>query len=263
MPSQNSKYDPYSRQSRGLSSPSAPTSTPQQVGPPAGNPDAERKAAMNQQIDQLLAALTQQGSAAGAQMGNLGGLAAGNIGPNAQDQALVQQSIGASGDMARRQLEQFLAEAMPQVSSDAAARGLSGSSIEAANRAITMRGASQQFADLMSQQQQQGAQALMQLPFQRAQTQMGANQLLFQQLMGAVTPVTNTRMQQMQKRPKPNYGQAIGQVIGMGVGAMAGGPAGAAVGGQMGGAVGGAGYQTNTQFQPMNPDEPWNGGYSR
>ncbi len=224
---------------------------------PSVNPDQQRQNDLNSQVNAVIDALVKRSQAAGGQFGDLSQLAQGNIGPNAQDQALVQQSIGASGDIVRRQMQQFLSEAMPQVASDAAARGLSGSSMEAANRAITMRGVSNQFADLMSQQQQQGAQALMQLPFQRAQTQMGANQLLFQQLMGAVTPVTNTRMQQLQKRVKPNYGQAIGQAVGMGVGALAGGPAGAAAGGKIGGAVGGAGQTQPAQYQTQSPSVPW------
>jgi hypothetical protein len=150
--------------------------------------------AQEQGIMDLLAQMAQ---GAGGQMGDLSDLAAGRIGgPTAADQQLVEQSIGASTDIALRELERTIQQIMAQQSGQLAARGLQGSSIEAVGAGqIGSRGVDQ-IANLLSQQQQQGAQALMNLPFQRAQTQIGANQALLQRLTGTAGPALQASLQE-------------------------------------------------------------------
>ena len=133
-------------------------------------------------LRQLLASLGQQ---AGGQFGDLSQLAQGNIGgPTEQDRQLVEQSIGASADIARRELERTLAELQGQLGEQLSSRGIQGSSIEAVQRGQLGARGLDQIANLLSQESAQGGQALMNLPFQRAQTQLGANQTLLQRLTG-------------------------------------------------------------------------------
>lgn len=145
---------------------------------------------------QLLQMLSQLGLSAGGQMGDLSQLAAGNIGPTAQDRELVEQSVGASTDIASRQLEQQIQQLMAQLDEQLAARGIQGSSIEAVNRGQVFGQGVNAQANLLSQQQQLGAQSLQNLPFQRAQAQIGANQALFQRLMGASGQVVGGGLQE-------------------------------------------------------------------
>lgn len=200
----------------------------QQAGPQQNiSTDTALGTSYSNQINQVLDLIMKMQQRASGQMGDIGALArgeTGQLGPSPADKALVEQSIGASSDIARRQLEQFLSELMPQISQGMASRGIGGSSMEMAQRAIGGREATRQFGDILSRAQGQGAEALMQLPFQRAQTQLGANQLLFQQLMGAVMPVTSTRLQQLKKKPKPKgAGDIIGQTLGSVIGGVRGG----------------------------------------
>ena len=135
-----------------------------------------------QNLRDLLASL---GQGAGGQFGDLSQLAAGNIGgPTGADQALVEQSIGASADIARRELERTLEQLQSQLGEQLASRGIQGSSIEAVQRGQLGSRGLDQIANLLSQESAQGGQALLNLPFQRAQTQLGANQTLLQRLTG-------------------------------------------------------------------------------
>ena len=104
--------------------------------------------------------------------------------PNAQDQQLVDQSIGASGDMARRQLERTIQQLMAQMSESLGARGIQNSSIEAVGAGQIGSQGLQSIADSLSQQQMQGGQALMNLPFQRGQLELEQNAQLLQRLAG-------------------------------------------------------------------------------
>lgn len=116
--------------------------------------------------------------------------------PTAADQALIEQSIGASGDIAQRQLSQQMEQIMAQLSESLAARGVQGSSIESMMAGQIGSQGLQDIANMLSQQQAQGAQALMNLPFQRAQVEMGQNQQLLQQLTGTGNPLLQGGLQE-------------------------------------------------------------------
>lgn len=136
----------------------------------------------------ILSLLRQITQDAGAQLGDLSGLAQGDLGqlgPTEGDRELVRKSIGATRDIAQREIESLLAELKGQLGEQLGARGVQGSSIEAVQSGILSRDAGRQVADLLSQAQGQSAQALMNLPGQRAGIQIGANQALFQRLIGA------------------------------------------------------------------------------
>lgn len=173
------------------------------------------------------ALFTQIAQQAGGNLGDLQNLLGG---PNAQDQALVDQSIGASSDMARRQLEKTLTQIMAQQSDALAARGIQGSSIEAMMAGQVGSEGLRQFADQLSQQQQQGAQALMNLPFQRAQVELGRNQALLQRLTslgGAVQQGgLQERLNTISTKSTQETPMSAGQMmqIGQTVGALAAAP---------------------------------------
>jgi len=139
---------------------------------------------------QAMESLLQGATSAGQQMGDLSAIAGGDMGmPTAYDQQLVEQSIGASTDIAERELRRRLEEMMAQYGEQMSARGIQGSSIEAMGAGQIYSGGLDQLANIISQGQGQGATALMNLPMQRAQTQIGANQALFQRLVGGAQPV--------------------------------------------------------------------------
>lgn len=188
--------------------------------------------ARSAQEQQLIQMLTQMGMDTSGQMGDLSQLASGQgLVPTAADQSLVEQSIGASSDIARRQLEDFVSQQQLGLDEAMSARGIGGSSIESMNRAIIGRDAQRQMANMLSQQQQQGAQALMQLPFQRAGVQLNANQALFQRLAGAVNPALSTALQERlaqgtSTQTQEESGFSSGDMVALGgqIGALAAAP---------------------------------------
>ena len=122
---------------------------------------------------------TQIAQQAGAGLDDFEGLGAG---PTAADRDLVEQSIGASSDIARRELERSMKQIMAQLSEELAARGIQGSSIESMMAGQVGSQGFQSIANLLSQKQAEGGQALMNLPFQRANVELGKNQALLQRL---------------------------------------------------------------------------------
>jgi len=147
-----------------------------------------------QALQQLFAQLAKS---AGGQLGDLSGLASGQLqGPTAADQSLVEQSFGATADMARRGIDDEVTRLMSQLDEQLASRGIQGSSIESVNRGQVFGQGVNRMADVLSQLQGQQGQALMNLPFQRAQTQLGANNALFQQIAGLGSPVLNAGLQE-------------------------------------------------------------------
>lgn len=192
------------------------------------------------QLMQLLTRLAQQ---SGGQLGNLGGLAQGQIGgPSAQDYDLVQQTIGRSGEMAQRELQRMLGPLMAQLSEGTTQRNVPGSSLEQLSKILGGREIAEQGANILSGAQMQGGQALMNLPFQRAELQLGANQQLFQQLIGAANPVMANQLQsrlaqQTTTAETPMNPMSIFQTA-AGLGGL---PFGGALGGLFGGGGGGAG----------------------
>lgn len=122
-----------------------------------------------------------------------------------QDRELIEQSIGASADIARRELDATLPQILARINANVGARGFApGSSIEAANRSIAGGEAIRSIADLLSREQQQGAQALLQMPFLRHEAQMSQNRQLFDQILGAIRPRLETQMQLQQREIDTN-----------------------------------------------------------
>lgn len=116
--------------------------------------------------------------------------------PTAGDKALVEESFGATRDMATRALEDWMRESNLGLDETLSSRGIQGSSIEAVQRAVVNRDAGRQLASILDKSRGEGAQALMGLPFQRAGVQLNANQQLFQQLLGAGGNVANFGLQE-------------------------------------------------------------------
>ncbi len=187
------------------------------------------------QMNRLFAQIAQQAG------GNLGSLADLDLTPNSQDQALVDQSIGASSDIARRELEKTLQQIMAQQSESLAARGIQGSSIESMMAGQVGSEGLRQFANQLSGQQQQGAQALMNLPFQRGQMELGRNQALMQRLtslggavqQGGLQERLNTIGSTTTQTQQPGMAELM--QLGASVGGMATGNPFAALGGMFGG----------------------------
>ena len=136
------------------------------------------------QLRDLLAQLAHQAGGA-IDMDALTQLASGQLlSPTGADEGLIAQSVQASQEIAERAARSQYEDISAQVENDLLERGIEGSSIEAVNQAILGRQMQQQLADVSSQGQQFGSQALMNLPFQRAGVQLSANQQLLQQLLG-------------------------------------------------------------------------------
>lgn len=187
---------------------------------------AKASEAENQALQALLGMLKQGGTP-------LDALARGDLsalGPTGADQQLVQESIGRSAEMARRAMESQLAMASAGLDEELAARGIQGSDIEGFRRAGLQANAFDQIQNAIMQAQQQGSQALMQLPFQRANVQLNANQALFNRILGAAAPILQSGLQeriagatttQTEKTPM-SAGQAIG--LGAQIGGLAATP---------------------------------------
>lgn len=143
----------------------------------------------------ILGLLEKLVAESGAQMGDLSGLARGDLSASDSDRRLIEESIGASRDMARRGAEQAYKESSALVEDDAIARGIGGSSIEAVNRAVQGNKYQDIMADVDSRSQKQEAEALMTMPFQRAGVQMNANQQLLARLTGGANPILTHDLQ--------------------------------------------------------------------
>lgn len=145
--------------------------------------------AMSPQMQQMMRYVMQAAGGGAGQMGDLTALAQGNVGISEQDRRLVGDAQSASGDIARRQMEQAMQEAMRGVEGQMLGRGLEGSSIEAVNNALIGQDFQRQMANMLDQQRSESAQQMMNMPFQRAGVQLNANQLLLQRLLGGASPM--------------------------------------------------------------------------
>ena len=172
----------------------------------------------------LQARLAQIFSDAEGQLGDLSSLAAGDLsqlGPTGQDRQLVRESIGAAGDIARRELQTLGAEGQAGLDETLAARGIQGSSIESVDRSILSRNLQNQLATLIDKQRIEGSQQLLNLPFQRAQTTLGANQALFNRITGPASPVLQGLLQErlaQGSQTSTETGLSTGEALGSGVG---------------------------------------------
>jgi len=131
-------------------------------------------------------------SAEGIDFEALAAIASGDLSAlsaSAGDRALIESATGASSEIASRRIREELEGISRQIGDRASGRGIEGSSIEAALEAIAGKEAVGRIADVESERQGQTSQALLNLPFQRAGLQLGANQQLFNQLVSASSPV--------------------------------------------------------------------------
>ena len=146
-------------------------------------------------------------------------LAAGKLEINAQDRVMVQQAQDATGQLAMSQMEQGMEQAMRMAEAQGLDRGIEGSSLEAVNNALIGQDMQRQIAQLAMQQQAQGAQQLMNMPMQRAQSTMNANQILMNRLVqGAQVGLGYDQgiRQLNQTRTSEKPSDLPGQVLGMG-----------------------------------------------
>jgi hypothetical protein len=155
------------------------------------------------------------------QMGNeqMQALARGELDITQQDRDLVNQSQDAMAQMARIRAERAMEDAARQSEAQMLERGLDSSSIEAINNALLGQQFQDQMGQIALQQQAQGSEALMNMPFQRAQTTMNANQLLMNRLVqGAQVGLGYDRgirqLNQTTETSKPS--NLPGQILGMG-----------------------------------------------
>jgi hypothetical protein len=150
----------------------------------------------NSQENAIIAALQQIMSQSSGQLGDLGNLAAGKIGgPTAEDKRLVQESIGLTADTAEKQMRAVLDRLGANLDESLAAKGIQGSSIEGFQQAGLRQQGLQDILAMVNQSRQEGANTLLNLPFQRANTQIGANQALFQRIAGASQPALSALLQ--------------------------------------------------------------------
>lgn len=132
-------------------------------------------------IREQLAAIIRD---AAPQFGNLSELAGGRISFTQDDQSFLDQITKAQTDMERRERADLRLEGSRALDQSLGARGMEGSSIEAVERAIMERDLMRRSEDSSSKRQMLAAQ----LPYQRAEAQMGANRLLLERLLGAANP---------------------------------------------------------------------------
>ena len=186
------------------------TQTPQQAG------SAEEPVTLGTDTEQLR-----------DQIGDLSDLAEGRVGVQQDDLDIVAGTIGAAGDIARRELEASLPILLDQTEAEAASRGLIGSSAAAANKAIVRAQGVRSLENLLSQQQQQAGGALLSLPFQRANVQLNANQLLFGQLLGTNQQILSdiAQQQNFKLQKEANKGNFLGDLFST-AGQIAAGPVG-------------------------------------
>ncbi len=129
-------------------------------------------------------------------------------------------------ELVQRIQEATLTPALAKVSGGFGSRGLSGSSLEAAQR-----------AQMAGQVGIAGSQMLREMPFQRAEFQMGKNRQLYESLIGAITATgaPGAPGTQVQKKGGGFLG-ALGGILG-GVAGSALGPIGTAIGSKIGSAI--------------------------
>lgn len=145
------------------------------------------------EMERLLAHLARQ---AGAQMGDLGDLAGGRLRATSDDRRFLSEAVGAGRDIAERQARSTYEDSARMVEEDLAARGVDQSTISAVVQALQGREYQRTLADVGSRAQEQTATGMLTLPLQRADTQLNANRLLLERLMGGAGGVADRRLQE-------------------------------------------------------------------
>lgn len=178
------------------------------------------------EAQQLMRLLAQVSGDAQGQMGDLSQIAAGNFQLDPAMQAQILNAQEASGDLARMQMQQNTDQAMRGVENQMLARGMEGSTVEAANQALIGQDMSRQLAQMNMQQQGQSAQQMVNMPFQAAGAQIQGNQALLAQLTGAANPAMNydAMMRQLGSSSSSTqpfqWGQMAGQIGGQAAGGL-------------------------------------------
>lgn len=194
-------------------------------------------------LQRLLQQLAEGGA---SQLGDLTSLAQGQGGmPTGADQELVGASIQRARQMAEEQMRVAGSIQGAQLRERLTSRGASGSSAEVAENLLQSLGTQGGINQAILQAQQSGGQALLNLPFQRGQQQLQANQALFQRIIGSASPVlqaglqerlaqTTTTQQQSggQLGQLAQLGQSLASIVSMGSGQGLKAAAGAGGGGQ-------------------------------
>jgi hypothetical protein len=129
------------------------------------------------------------------QMGDLSQLAGGQLRATADDRRYLAEAAGAGRDIAQRQAADAYSESTRMVEEDLAARGLDQSTIAAVTQALQGREYQRTLADVGSRAQEQTATGMLTLPIQRAETQLNANRVILDRLMGGLN-VGNMRLQE-------------------------------------------------------------------
>ena len=169
--------------------------------PNAGGPEAQLQKLMQQLL---------KGQA--GQLGDLSQLASGNLGITESDKRMIADSLGFTRDIVSRDTAALSQEGQARLGETLAARGIQGSSAESVDRAILERDLQRQGANQMDQGRIEANQAMMQLPFQRAQVQLGANQQLFQNILGAANPLLSNYLQDRMARQTQTDQQSGGEL---------------------------------------------------
>lgn len=168
------------------------------------------------QLQSLLQRLIQTQS---GQLGDLSQLAAGNLGITEADKRMIADSLGFTRDIVSRDTAALAQEGQARLGENFAARGIQGSSFESVDRAILERDLQRQAANALDQSRIESNQALMALPFQRAGVQLGANQALFQNILGAANPLLNSYLSDRLARSRTTTtqeGGGLGQLVQLG-----------------------------------------------
>jgi len=149
--------------------------------------------AQEQQARDILSQLAQGGGDLSA---NLSDLASGNLQITPQDQALIQQIQRLSTQTAQQGMADNASLAMNTVEGNLLDRGISGSSIEAVNKALIGRQLTTDLNKSALQGQVTSAQQLRQSVLDRAGLKLNANQLLLQKILGASQGMANLGLQE-------------------------------------------------------------------
>ena len=137
------------------------------------------------QENRAIQLLLQMAEQASAQMGESKGP---DLSATAEDRRIINESIGSTADVARTELERTMTELMAGLDENLAGKGLQGSSIEAVKKGQVHSQGLQEIARMIMGAQQQGGQALLNLPMQREGLKQQMNAQLYQRLVGGAVP---------------------------------------------------------------------------
>lgn len=160
------------------------------------------RSAQERRLAQMLERVA--GAAEGG-LGNINAIASGDLSAlsaSGADRALIEEAASASSDIANRQIDEALKRASRTVGERATAQGIDESSIEAALQALAAGEAVRSSADVADRSRQFTAESMLNLPFQRANLQLGANAQLFNQLVAASSPVLEMGLRERMAQAK-------------------------------------------------------------